>query len=43
LAARACAYAQADVTVDTSTRTVEEVVEFIVRRLEDPPRSHTKE
>jgi len=43
LAARARAYAQADVTVDTSTRTVEEVVECIVRRLEDPPPSHSKE
>jgi shikimate kinase len=43
LAARGHAYAQADVTVDTSARTVEEVVECIVRRLEDPTRSHPKE
>jgi shikimate kinase len=43
LAARGHAYAQADVTVDTSARTVEEVVEFIVRSLEDSPRSHAEE
>lgn len=43
LAARGPAYAQADVTVDTSDRTVEEVVECIVRSLESVARSQTEE